>query len=174
MDQQLPRLDREAGRLILFDQFDRILLIRGHDTGSTDRPWWITPGGGCEPGEDHRSAAIRETAEETGLVPTWVGKSCLERTAEFAFIDVYLVQHEHLFPARVHLCDVGPTDSGQAGAAPDRSRWTELERRILMDLRWFALEELAGVPETVYPEHLLELAGRLLRDVLPPAVETGG
>ncbi len=151
MSAELPRLEREAGRLILFDQHDRVLLIRGHDTGSTDRPWWITPGGGCEPGEDHRSAAIRETLEETGLTPDWVGDSCLERTVSFPFVDVFLVQHEHLFPALI-----------TSEPRLERRHWTELEHRILQDFRWWHPRQLRLTTETIYPEQLGELASQLL------------
>lgn len=43
---------------------DEILLV----TSSGDRERWIVPGGGLEPNEDSRSAALREVMEEAGVV----------------------------------------------------------------------------------------------------------
>src|SRR5690606_28107491 len=51
---------RRAARVILLDDADRLLLVRGHDAGETSRSWWFTVGGGLEPGEDVRAGALRE------------------------------------------------------------------------------------------------------------------
>ena len=45
----------------------RILLFSDSDPGLPGLHWWITPGGGVEPGESDLEAAVRELAEETGL-----------------------------------------------------------------------------------------------------------
>jgi double-stranded uracil-DNA glycosylase len=57
---------REAVRALLVDADERIMLVqyRNPATGAT---WWGTPGGGVEPGEDHRAALRRELGEELGL-----------------------------------------------------------------------------------------------------------
>ena len=52
-----------AASVALFDQQQRILLIRLSDTGR-----WAIPGGGVEPGEVPADAAIREMWEESGIV----------------------------------------------------------------------------------------------------------
>lgn len=54
---------REAGRILLVDEADRVLLVRFWDG---DRSWWCTPGGGIEPGETDGAAALREIREELG------------------------------------------------------------------------------------------------------------
>ncbi|MDQ4039474.1 MAG: NUDIX domain-containing protein [Actinomycetota bacterium] len=51
---------------------DRRVLLFGArivepDTAPGDVVWWYTPGGGVEPGESLRTAAVRELAEEIGL-----------------------------------------------------------------------------------------------------------
>src|SRR5258708_35812358 len=56
---------RPAGRVILLDPDDRVLLMR-YDDGPPNGVHWSTPGGGLEPGEDYASAAQRELSEETG------------------------------------------------------------------------------------------------------------
>jgi len=46
----------------IFDDEGRVLLTRRADNGQ-----WCLPSGGMEPGESPAEAAVRETAEETGL-----------------------------------------------------------------------------------------------------------
>ncbi|WP_051393176.1 NUDIX hydrolase [Glycomyces arizonensis] len=52
----------------IFDDRDRLLLIRRTDTGQ-----WAVPGGGSEVGETVGLAAVREAFEETGLDVTLTG-----------------------------------------------------------------------------------------------------
>ncbi|WP_035700797.1 NUDIX hydrolase [Glycomyces tenuis] len=52
----------------VFDDRDRLLLIRRTDTGQ-----WAMPGGGSEVGETVATAAVREAFEETGLDVTVTG-----------------------------------------------------------------------------------------------------
>src|SRR5258707_13556101 len=55
---------RPAGRVILLDPDDRVLLMR-YDDGPPNGIHWSTPGGGLIPGGDFWSGAVRELAEET-------------------------------------------------------------------------------------------------------------
>jgi 8-oxo-dGTP pyrophosphatase MutT (NUDIX family) len=59
-----PELTRSASRVFLFDDRDRMLLIRRDRPGRP--PYLTTPGGGVEPGESPDEAAVRETLEELG------------------------------------------------------------------------------------------------------------
>lgn len=50
---------------VVRDGLGRLLLVkRGHEPG---RGLWSVPGGRVEAGEEHRAAAVREVAEETGV-----------------------------------------------------------------------------------------------------------
>jgi 8-oxo-dGTP pyrophosphatase MutT (NUDIX family) len=62
---------RPTSRVLVLDRQQRVLLLgsRGFGTGpGAAVQWWYTPGGGVEDGEDLRTAAVRELAEEVGLV----------------------------------------------------------------------------------------------------------
>lgn len=68
----LPRpLDEHAdpthvtGSAIVLDADGRVLLHRHKRLGT-----WLQPGGHVDPGESCEAAAVRETAEETGVVAT--------------------------------------------------------------------------------------------------------
>ena len=51
-------------RVIIFDEDNRILLVKQHHE---DKDIWMVPGGGIEDGESATQAAVREVKEETGL-----------------------------------------------------------------------------------------------------------
>jgi 8-oxo-dGTP pyrophosphatase MutT (NUDIX family) len=147
---------RRAARVILVDEDDRVLLVRGHDAGEVTRSWWFTVGGGLDAGEDGRAGAAREVFEETGLVvgPADLVGPVLTRSALFDFARVTCRQDEEFFLARV---------SGAHDFTADG--WTELERDVLDEVRWWALDELdAAVADgtVVYPVALPELVRGLL------------
>jgi 8-oxo-dGTP diphosphatase len=50
---------------IVHDQHGRLLLVRRANPPAQGQ--WSIPGGRVEPGEDDRTAVVREVAEETGL-----------------------------------------------------------------------------------------------------------
>ncbi|MDQ9826677.1 NUDIX hydrolase, partial [Acinetobacter sp. 163] len=51
-------------RVIVFDDDDRLLMVRQHHEG---RDIWMVPGGGIEEGETAVETAIREMKEETNV-----------------------------------------------------------------------------------------------------------
>ena len=139
---------RRAARVVVVDEQDRVLLVHGRDSTRPDRPrWWITTGGGRDDDETAEDAARREVFEETGIVLGELGPVVLSRAVEFEFEGLRVEQDEVFFLVRVNAADV----------ALDTSGWNELERRSLIELRWWPLHELATTAETVYPEGLLDL-----------------
>lgn len=144
---------RRAARVLLLDEADRLLLVRGHDIDQPERSWWFTVGGGLEPGESPRQGAVREVQEETGLslAPASLVGPVLTRSAIFDFVAQRCRQDEEIFLARI------PGDSvfGTQG-------WTELELSVLDEMRWWALDELADVRIEVFPEGLPDLVRPLL------------
>jgi 8-oxo-dGTP pyrophosphatase MutT (NUDIX family) len=67
-------LERDAIRVVLADPSGRVLLFHV-ETEEVPGGWWELPGGGIDPGESDREAAVREIKEETGLVldPAQIG-----------------------------------------------------------------------------------------------------
>ncbi len=146
-------LFRQAARVILLDEVDRVLLMRGHDADLPSRSWWFTIGGGLDAGEGVRDAALREVAEETGLVlaPDSLVGPVFTRSAVFDFVFEHCRQDEAIFLARV------------AGDATfSRDGWTALESDLIEELRWFGLDELAQVEIEVFPSGLVDLLRPLL------------
>ena len=47
-----PRQRRETVRVLLLDGAGSILLLHDSDPGIPAATWWMTPGGGIDPGED--------------------------------------------------------------------------------------------------------------------------
>jgi 8-oxo-dGTP pyrophosphatase MutT (NUDIX family) len=145
---------REAARILLFDEENRILLLRGHDPFLPERSWWFTPGGGLHDGETHRAGAAREVLEETGYAipeealvgPVW------ERTAVFDFMKNPYIQHEQFFFARV-----------LDAVARREAAWTTDEKSTLEAMEWHTVDDVRGFGIEVFPLAL----GELLLTVLP-------
>ena len=137
---------RRAARIYLFGADGRFLLFR---FDVPDRPpFWCPPGGECEEGESYEAAAARELFEETGIVVP-VGAQVDRVISDFTTLQGEPVTGDDRY-FRV-----------EAPAAPiDTSNHTETERAAMRSYRWFAPEELADWPETIYP---LDLAERLAR-----------
>ncbi|MEZ0448075.1 NUDIX hydrolase [Cellulomonas sp. ICMP 17802] len=148
-------LFRLAARVILLDEDDRVLLIRGHDVDQPERSWWFTVGGGLDDGEDSLAAAVREVREETGIVldATQVVGPVFTRSAIFDFFAEHCRQDEILYLARVPAAAFG---------AVDRAGWTELEHDVIDELRWWTLDDLDRVELEVFPETLVDLVRGLL------------
>lgn len=138
---------------------EQVLMLRGHDVDQTDRSWWFTPGGGIEPGEEPLEAAVREVAEESGIVldPGAVVGPVLVRSAVFDFLARHVRQDELFYLARL------PARPEELPLAVDG--WTAVERATLEEVRWFTLDALAALAASgaeVYPERLAQVLAPLL------------
>jgi 8-oxo-dGTP diphosphatase len=137
------RTARPAARILLLDDTGRVLLFR---FDPDDRPpFWCTPGGALDPGEDYATAARRELIEETGIDAD-PGPEVARRIVEFVTIEGVPVWADE----RYFLVRTG------AGAI-DTGRHTELERRVMRSWRWFTPAEIAAHPEPVFPADLLAM-----------------
>lgn len=143
---------RHAARVIVFDPQGRVLLIRGHDVDEPERSWWFTIGGGIETGEETAQAAVREFYEETGLVvsPSDLQGPVFHRTAVFEFAKKQIVQRETFY--FVHL---------ESAFEPDFTRWTQLERETIDEVKWWDIAELHNCAQEVFPLNLAQLLENL-------------
>jgi len=140
------RWEREGAKVIMIAADGSILLFRGGDPARPEAgTWWFPPGGGVEPGEAVEAAARREVFEETGLVLGELGPVAGRRRVEFQFDGRIIVSDEVYFVVRV------------AGGAISTDGWTELEREVVEEHRWWTVDELRATDETVYPEDLIDL-----------------
>jgi len=122
-----------------------VLLEQDTDPGLPGVHWWVTPGGGLDPGESFVEAGVRELREETGLVVTGADLigPVARRLTHHGYTDQVLVQTEEFFVVRTERFEV------------DTSGYTDEERRTLLHTAWMTREEVAA--STVWPSRILEL-----------------
>ena len=146
---------RRAGRVVLLDEHDRILMLQGFDPTRGDPPWWFTPGGGVEGDESTKDAARRELREETGLdFPDLIGPIWC-RSTEFDFYGAHYEQYEEFFLARVAAHEL--VDDA----------WTELERTTVIGHRWLSVEQLQELEGKLFPRMLVAQVGNLVSEGVP-------
>lgn len=145
-EQQKPQV-RDAARVLVLDRDDRLLLLRIREPGA-DRSFWITPGGGLEPGETYEQAALRELEEETGLAGVGLGPCVWSRTHTFPWLGRLYCQRERFYLLRVD------------GHTVDTAGHTEEERLVLTEHRWWSADEIAAARDTLFAPR--DLGGHLL------------
>ena len=139
-------VERSCVRVVLQDAAGRVLLFRAQLASRSSEHWWELPGGGIEPGETYQQTAVRELAEETGLLvsPSQVGPPRWRRTSTWTARGIRRLQHEVVVPVQLEAEQPPITDSGRT---PD-----ELEEYV--GARWWELSDLVASSERFYPGQL--------------------
>lgn len=141
---------REAARVIVVDEDERVLLVRfdlvrgGHV--------WATVGGGLEPGESHEDAARRELREEAGLEGVELGPCIWTREHVFEDAIDFAGQRERYYLVRTPGFEPAPGHT-----------WEQLDAERVSAVRWWTIDEILGTPESLFAPRRL---GALLRELL--------
>ena len=141
---------RRAGRVIVLDPDDRVLLFR-YDDGPPNRRHWCTPGGGLNDGEDYVAGARRELAEETGWTDVLPGDEVYQRTLTMEYADAIVRQYERFFLTRVAVARRGLGEVAAMHVSDGIAAW-----------HWWTLAELDATDEVIWPAGLADLIRGLI------------
>jgi 8-oxo-dGTP pyrophosphatase MutT (NUDIX family) len=145
-------LERQAVRAILLTPQQEILLLRLRAPQGGD--WfWITPGGGLEPGESVEAGLRRELREELGLEHFSIGPLVWRRQHTFNWGEQRICQRE-----QYHVVEVDRFDPFMSDL---------VEAQVVNCMRWWPIAELARFTEALTPKQLPTLITRYLREGPP-------
>ena len=148
---------RQAVRVLLLDEKDRLLLVRFWDG---DRSWWCAPGGGVEPGETDDAAARRELREELGDAPIELGPCIWTRRHIGVFRGQAFDQSERTYLGRVTAFAPHPEPGVFSEHEPE-------------DIRWWTTDEIESANAVFSPRRLPALVRRLLDGPPSEPVDVG-
>ena len=152
---------RPTVRIILISPAGRTLMIRYEDARTAQAPiFWLTPGGGVDPGETLIEAARRELKEETGVADAAFGPVVWCDEPRVTYLGERLQILQSYFVARC----------GSEALSSDG--WTALEREVIREMRWWTPQDLRDLSEPVYPRRIADLLPDLIAGRYPETTIT--
>jgi 8-oxo-dGTP pyrophosphatase MutT (NUDIX family) len=152
-------IGRKAMKAILLTPENEVLLLRICRPHNEDC-FWISPGGGLEPGETPDACLRRELMEEVGLEEFAMGPLLWRRQHTFTWGEKRYCQRELYHAVHVPRFEPRMTDA--------------VEARTLDQFRWWPLAELKRTHERLTPISLPHIVSDYLAAGPPaelPAVE---
>jgi 8-oxo-dGTP pyrophosphatase MutT (NUDIX family) len=148
---------RQGARVLLLDEAQRLLLFKVQDASMVvpARPlpsdtFWVTVGGGLEPGETFEQAARREVWEETGIRAFDLGAWVWVGEAEVHWQEDVFRAHTRYYLGRT------------SDAAVTLAHMADQERAVNRGHRWWSLAEMRATGETLLPLGLPDRLADLL------------
>ena len=149
--------ERLTVRVVLLSPRGRLLLMRFVDNITEGpRSFWATVGGEVEEDETLATAVAREVAEETGMIGVPLGGMIWRHDHVLA-----ISGEPTLFRERYILAYAPSEEFSTAG-------FTEIERAVVRDMRWWSVEEIATTQETIFPIGIARLLPDVIAGRLPP------
>jgi 8-oxo-dGTP pyrophosphatase MutT (NUDIX family) len=137
---------RQVARALLFDDSDRLLLIKWRDP-ATGRDFWEPPGGATLEGESFEATVRREVAEETGVADIDVGECIKEFDRRFIWAG-----REYEGVERYFLCRL-------VSDARVTTQRDEVEEPGFVEAKWWPRERLESMEDQLEPLGLLAMLG---------------
>lgn len=154
--------ERQTVRLLVIDERDRILLFAVEDDSIAEPNershrgvFWITPGGGVEPGEDDRATGRRELWEETGIEREDFGPCVWDHDHVLVWNGEPVRFRERYYLTRV------PT------GAIALDHLTDVERTAYRAHRWWTAGEIVASDALIFPTALRTRLAPLLAGQIP-------
>ena len=135
---------------------DRHVLLMRIQEPVTGNEFWVTPGGGLEPGESDVDALRREVAEETGATRFSVDRLVWNRRVEFTWDNRDYSQREYFYRVRTDRFE--PVMDGNPAQG---------EASAFREFRWWSIDDIDRSEETFSPRDLHSLLESLTRNEPP-------
>jgi 8-oxo-dGTP pyrophosphatase MutT (NUDIX family) len=149
---ELQIIERDAVRAILLTPAHEVLLLRVRPPDGQES-FWVTPGGGMNPGEDVTACLRRELREELGIEAFALGPLVWRRQHIFNWAGRRICQRE-----RYHMVEVEKFVPRMLDP---------IESQAIDLLRWWSTEELSSTRDRLTPLSLAEIVTSYIRNGAP-------